>query len=171
MARWDSTAGKCSVLHRSITLSCFGRFPLVILLHRHHLLPPTHFFSVNSLSLAFCFSSYKIFRHFLHNKQQSREQLTDDLTLLSATFPVPSWNCQKAKGRKNKKCQKKDSWDESLLSSSSYAGEEEKMKRRAGLYITLGHIREHILPFSFFLFLSPQPSTKRASSLAQLMAN
>ena len=160
MARWDSTAGKCSLLHRSITLSCFGRFPLVILLlHRHHLLPPTHFFSVNSWSLAFCFSSYKIFRHFLYTTSNRAENSSRMTWLCWAPhFQSGVETVKRRKAERTKNAKKKDSWDESLLSSSSYAGEEEENEKKSGaVYNTRPHQgTSSRFPSSYFSLPSPQ---------------
>ncbi len=138
----------------------------LILIPSHPYSSSPRLFSVNSSSLAFCFSSYfsTFLLHTASSSGAKRETLTDDLTLLSATFPVRSWNVK----------QEEEEEEEKKAHEVSYRHPHHMGKelKSAGLYITLGHITEHILPFLLlFSFSPPLRSTKRASSLAQLMAN
>lgn len=154
MARWDSTAGKCSLLHRSITLSCFGRFPLVILLlHRHHLLPPTHFFSVNSWSLAFCFSSYKIFRHFLYTTSSRAENSSRMTWLCWAPHFQSGVETVKRQKAERKKCMRRVS----LIVIIICWGRRENEKKSGAVYNTRPHQgTSSRFPSSYFSLPSPQ---------------
>lgn len=146
-------------------------FLLSLISFHSNLFPIAHlldFFSVNSSSLAFC--SLHIFRHFFctawpSSSSGAKRDAHGWLDSAERHISSPELKRQTRKRKRRKKAHHEVSYRH-----PHHMGKELKS---AGLYITLGHITEHILPFLllFFFSFSPLRSTKRASSLAQLMAN
>lgn len=142
---------------------------LLSLISSHSILfPSSFFFSCEFFQFSFLFSSY--FSTFLlHGPASSSSGAKRDAHgwLDSAERHISS---PELKRQTRKRKRRKKAHHEVSYRHPHHMGKELKS---AGLYITLGHITEHILPFLLLLFFSFSPlrSTKRASSLAQLMAN